>query len=76
MGWGLPCEPIGGLPLGQDGERHAHGTESPRGWTDLRQWPWPSPPRKAARYLDEGHNAIYQLLGQGRIRSVKLGRRQ
>jgi excisionase family DNA binding protein len=33
-------------------------------------------PRKAARYLDVGHDAIYQLLGQGRIRSVKLGRRR
>ncbi len=33
-------------------------------------------PRKAARYLDVGHDAIYQLIGQGRIRSVKLGRRR
>lgn len=33
-------------------------------------------PRKAARYLDIGHDAIYQLLGQGRLRSVKLGRRR
>jgi excisionase family DNA binding protein len=33
-------------------------------------------PRKAAKYLDVGHDAIYQLLRQGRIRSVKLGRRR
>jgi len=33
-------------------------------------------PRKAARYLDVGHDAIYQLLNQGRLRSVKLGRRR
>jgi excisionase family DNA binding protein len=33
-------------------------------------------PRTAARYLDVGHDAIYQLIGQGRIRSVKLGRRR
>lgn len=33
-------------------------------------------PRKAATYLDVGHDAIYQLLNQGRIRSVKLGRRR
>ena len=33
-------------------------------------------PRKAARYLDVGHDAIYQLLNEGRLRSVKLGRRR
>ena len=33
-------------------------------------------PRKAATYLDVGHDAIYQLLRQGRLRSVKLGRRR
>jgi excisionase family DNA binding protein len=33
-------------------------------------------PRKAARYLDVGHDAIYQLLNDGRLRSVKLGRRR
>lgn len=33
-------------------------------------------PRKAADYLDVGHDAIYQLLNQGRLRSVKLGRRR
>lgn len=33
-------------------------------------------PRKAAAYLDVGHDAIYQLLRQGRLRSVKLGRRR
>jgi excisionase family DNA binding protein len=33
-------------------------------------------PRKAAKYLDVGHDAIYQLLNQGRLRSVKLGRRR
>jgi excisionase family DNA binding protein len=33
-------------------------------------------PRKAAQYLDVGHDAIYQLLRQGRLRSVKLGRRR
>lgn len=33
-------------------------------------------PRKAAQYLDVGHDAIYTLLNQGRIRSVKLGRRR
>jgi excisionase family DNA binding protein len=33
-------------------------------------------PRKAASYLDVGHDAIYQLLRQGRLRSVKLGRRR
>jgi excisionase family DNA binding protein len=33
-------------------------------------------PRKAAAYLDVGHDAIYQLIGQGRLRSVKLGRRR
>lgn len=33
-------------------------------------------PRKAAHYLDVGHDAIYTLLNQGRIRSVKLGRRR
>lgn len=32
--------------------------------------------RKAARYLDVGHDAIDQLLGRGRIRSTKLGRRR
>jgi excisionase family DNA binding protein len=30
----------------------------------------------AARYLDVGHDAIYRLLGEGRLRSVKLGRRR
>jgi excisionase family DNA binding protein len=29
-----------------------------------------------ARYLDVGHDAIYQLLNQGRLRSVKLRRRR
>ncbi|MHB1739149.1 MAG: excisionase family DNA-binding protein [Actinomycetes bacterium] len=42
--------------------------------------PAPAPlavsPRKAAGYLDVGHDAIYQLLRQGRLRSVKLGRRR
>ena len=42
--------------------------------------PKPSPlavsPRRAAQYLDVGHDAIYTLLNQGRIRSVKLGRRR
>ncbi len=33
-------------------------------------------PRVAARYLDVGHDAIYRLLGEGRLRSVKLGRRR
>ncbi len=33
-------------------------------------------PREAARYLDVGHDAIYRLLGEGRLRSVKLGRRR
>jgi excisionase family DNA binding protein len=33
-------------------------------------------PRKAAAYLDVGHDAIYRLIGQGRLRSVKLGRRR
>jgi excisionase family DNA binding protein len=33
-------------------------------------------PRKAASYLDVGHDAIYQLLNEGRLRSVKLGRRR
>jgi excisionase family DNA binding protein len=33
-------------------------------------------PRAAAQYLDVGHDAIYQLLNQGRLRSVKLGRRR
>ena len=33
-------------------------------------------PRKAALYLDVGHDAIYQLLNEGRLRSVKLGRRR
>jgi excisionase family DNA binding protein len=33
-------------------------------------------PRKAAKYLDVGHDAIYQLLHEGRLRSVKLGRRR
>lgn len=33
-------------------------------------------PRKAAAYLDVGHDAIYALLNQGRLRSVKLGRRR
>lgn len=33
-------------------------------------------PRKAAQYLDVGHDAIYTLLNQGRIKSVKLGRRR
>jgi excisionase family DNA binding protein len=33
-------------------------------------------PRHAARYLGVGHDAIYQLLNQGRLRSVKLGRRR
>jgi excisionase family DNA binding protein len=33
-------------------------------------------PRKAAQYPDVGHDAIYQLLNQGRLRSVKLGRRR
>lgn len=33
-------------------------------------------PRRAAEYLGVGHDAIYQLLNQGRIRSVKLGRRR
>ena len=33
-------------------------------------------PRRAAQYLDVGHDAIYTLLNQGRIRSVKLGRRR
>jgi excisionase family DNA binding protein len=33
-------------------------------------------PRKAARYLGVGHDAIYLLLNQGRLRSVKLGRRR
>lgn len=33
-------------------------------------------PRKAALYLDVGHDAIYALLHAGRIKSVKLGRRR
>jgi excisionase family DNA binding protein len=33
-------------------------------------------PRKAAQYLDVGHDAIYLLLNQGRLRSVRLGRRR
>jgi excisionase family DNA binding protein len=33
-------------------------------------------PRKAAQYLGVGHDAIYQLLNEGRMRSVKLGRRR
>jgi excisionase family DNA binding protein len=33
-------------------------------------------PRRAAEYLGVGHDAIYQLLNQGRLRSVKLGRRR
>jgi excisionase family DNA binding protein len=33
-------------------------------------------PRHAARYLGVGHDAIYQLLNQGRLRSVRLGRRR
>ena len=33
-------------------------------------------PRVAAHYLDVGHDAIYRLLGEGRLRSVKLGRRR
>jgi excisionase family DNA binding protein len=33
-------------------------------------------PRRAAQYLGVGHDAIYQLLNQGRLRSVKLGRRR
>jgi excisionase family DNA binding protein len=33
-------------------------------------------PRRAAEYLGVGHDAIYQLLHQGRLRSVKLGRRR
>lgn len=33
-------------------------------------------PRRAATYLGVGHDAIYQLLNQGRLRSVKLGRRR
>jgi excisionase family DNA binding protein len=33
-------------------------------------------PREAAKYLGVGHDAIYQLLNQGRVRSVKLGRRR
>jgi excisionase family DNA binding protein len=44
--------------------------------TDRPAQPLAVSPRKAARYLDVGHDAIYQLLGQGRLRSVKLGRRR
>jgi excisionase family DNA binding protein len=33
-------------------------------------------PRRAAQYLGVGHDTIYQLLNQGRLRSVKLGRRR
>jgi excisionase family DNA binding protein len=33
-------------------------------------------PRHAARYLGVGHDAIYQLLNEGRLRSVRLGRRR
>lgn len=33
-------------------------------------------PRAAAQQLGVGHDAIYTLLYQGRIRSVKLGRRR
>jgi excisionase family DNA binding protein len=44
--------------------------------TDPPAQPRAVSPRKAARYLDVGDDAIYQLLGQGRLRSVKLGRRR
>ena len=33
-------------------------------------------PRQAARYLHVGHDSIYQLIGSGRLRSLKLGRRR
>ncbi len=33
-------------------------------------------PREAAVYLGVGHDAVYQLLNQGRIRLVKLSRRR
>jgi excisionase family DNA binding protein len=33
-------------------------------------------PRHAARYLGVGHDAICQLLNQGRLRSVRLRRRR
>jgi len=33
-------------------------------------------PRAAGRCLGVGHNVVYQLLNEGRLRSVKLGRRR
>ena len=33
-------------------------------------------PRAAGRCLGVGHDAVYQLLNEGRLRSVKLGRRR
>lgn len=33
-------------------------------------------PRRAAECLGVGHDAVYQLLNEGRLRSVKLGRRR
>jgi excisionase family DNA binding protein len=33
-------------------------------------------PRRAADYLGVGHHAIYHLLNQGRLRSLKLRRRR
>jgi excisionase family DNA binding protein len=33
-------------------------------------------PRRAAAYLGVGHDAVYRLLNEGRLRSVKLGRRR
>ncbi|MHB8246415.1 MAG: excisionase family DNA-binding protein [Acidimicrobiales bacterium] len=43
---------------------------------DARVVPLAVSPRKAAQYLDVGHDAIYQLLREGRLRSVRLGRRR
>lgn len=33
-------------------------------------------PRGAAKQLGVGHDAVYTLIYQGRIRSIKLGRRR
>jgi excisionase family DNA binding protein len=46
------------------------------GMTDNVPIPLAVSPRKAALCLDVGHDAIYQLLNEGRLRSVKLGRRR
>jgi excisionase family DNA binding protein len=50
----------------------AGGTET----SDVVLVPLAVSPRHAAKCLGVGHDAIYQLLNQGRLRSVRLGRRR